>query len=52
MKRTLTLKCETLAELTSAELGAVAGGQPVTYSCYTAAFTCMISQAVCDILRP
>ena len=50
MKRTLTLKPETLTELTPADLAAVAGGAPPTYDCETAAFTCIPTKAVREIL--
>lgn len=50
MKRTLTLKSETLTELTYGDLTAVAGGAPPTYDCPTAAFTCIPAQAVRNIL--
>lgn len=51
MKRTLTLKSESLTDLTTAELQDVAGGQPPTYTCYTAGVECFVSLAVCEIVR-
>lgn len=50
MKRTLTLKSETLTELTCGDLAAVAGGVPPTRECPTAAFTCIPTQAVRELL--
>lgn len=50
MKRTLTLKSETLTELTYGDLTAVAGGAPPTRDCPTAALTCIPTQAVREIL--
>ena len=50
MKRTLTLKSETLTELTGGDLAAVAGGAPPTRYCPTAALTCIPTQAVREIL--
>ena len=50
MKRTLTLKSETLTELTSGDLAAVVGGVPPTRDCPTAALTCIPTQAIREIL--
>lgn len=50
MKRTLTLKSETLTELTYGDLAAVVGGAPPTRDCPTAALTCIPTQAIRDIL--
>ena len=41
MKRSLTLKSESLSELTPADLAAVAGGVPPTRLCPTAQLTCI-----------
>jgi hypothetical protein len=51
MKRSLTLKSETLTELTRTDLAAVAGGVPPTRECPTAALTCIPTQAVREILE-
>lgn len=50
MKRTLTLKSETLTELTYGDLTAVVGGVPPTRDCPTAALTCIPTQAIREIL--
>ena len=50
MKRTLTLKSETLTELAPGDLVAVVGGAPPTHDCPTAALTCIPTQAVREIL--
>ena len=51
MKRTLTLKSETLTELTYGDLAGVAGGVvPPTRDCPTAALTCIPTQAVRELL--
>ena len=50
MKRTLTLKSETLTELTCGDLAAVVGGVPPTRDCPTAALTCIPTQAIREIL--
>lgn len=41
MTRSLTLKSETLTELTDADLLAIAGGVPPTRLCPTAQLTCI-----------
>lgn len=46
MKRSLTLKSETLVELTDADLLSVAGGVPPTRLCPTAQLTCIPRQLV------
>jgi hypothetical protein len=51
MKRTLTLKSETLTELAGSDLAAVVGGVPPTRQCPTAAFTCIPGQAVRELLE-
>lgn len=50
MKRTLTLKADTLTELRYGDLAAVAGGVPPTRDCPTAALTCIPTQAIREIL--
>lgn len=52
MKRTLLLKSESLAELSTGELRAVAGGNSrycASQDCYTAGFTCFLSEWACDV---
>lgn len=46
MTRSLTLKSETLTELTPADLAGVVGGVPPTRLCPTAQLTCIPTQAV------
>jgi hypothetical protein len=53
MKRSLTLKSETLTELSTADLLAVNGGVPPTRLCPTAQVTCfpgLIVDKVTDIV--
>ena len=50
MTRALTLKSETLTELTSGDMTAVVGGAPPTHDCPTAALTCIPTQAIREIL--
>lgn len=58
MKRSLTLKSETLAELTFGELRAVNGGNTpycASQDCATVGALCFLSLAVCelvDTIRP
>lgn len=55
MKRSLTLKSETLVELAPADLAAIAGGVPPTRLCPTAQITCMatmVVERVTDIVGP
>jgi hypothetical protein len=52
-KRSLVLRSETLSELRTAELAGVVGGDDTrhcaTRDCYTAAFTCFLSEhVVCE----
>lgn len=50
MKRTLSLKSEALTQLTFGELRDVAGGNTpacASRDCYTAAFTCFVSERLC-----
>ena len=46
LRRTLVLKKESLQELAAPELAAVAGGQPVTYGCYTAGLQCFVNYSL------
>jgi hypothetical protein len=53
MTRPLTLRREPLTELTFGELRAVAAGNTpycASSDCYTAAFTCFVSLAVCELV--
>lgn len=52
MKRTLTLKSETLNELTFGELRAVAGGNTpacASRDCETVGAACFLSLAICKL---
>lgn len=49
MKRTLRLKSETLADLSSAELRAVQGGEWSTPNCLSDKFNCRVSDMIMSL---
>ena len=51
-RRTLVLKKETLTELTSAELGGVAGGQAATPNCPTNTCVTFTTCAISRLMDP